>query len=181
MKNAIIIYGTSCTPDSYWLPSIKRFLEKKDYDVFIPILPDGDIQNLKTQLPFILKNGKFDKNTILIGHSSGCPLILSMLENIDVKIDKAILVAGLIKSSHIHLQKIFQKVYNAKKIKENAKEIIFINSDNDPWGCDHNMGLKMLSLFGGTLVVPHNEGHFGSEKYKQPYKKFPLIEKLIIG
>jgi len=29
-----------------------------------------------------------------MGHSAGCPLILSILENIKIKIHKAILVAG---------------------------------------------------------------------------------------
>jgi hypothetical protein len=42
MKNAIILHGTGCTPDSFWQPSIKAFLEKKGYSVWVPQLPDAD-------------------------------------------------------------------------------------------------------------------------------------------
>jgi len=57
MKNAIIIHGTSCTPNSFWYPSIKKFLENKSYKVWVPQLPDADNPNLKLQLPFILGGG----------------------------------------------------------------------------------------------------------------------------
>ena len=91
MKNAILLHGSSCTPNSYWLPSIKKILEKKDYKVLAPQLPHSEAPNLKIQLPFVLENATFNHETIIIGHSSGCPLILSILENINVRIKKAIL------------------------------------------------------------------------------------------
>ncbi len=94
MKNAILFHGGSCTPNSYWLPSIKKFLEKHGYSVWAPQLPKPEAPDLKIQLPFVLKNATFNNETVIIGHSSGCPLILSILENIGVKINKAILVAG---------------------------------------------------------------------------------------
>lgn len=58
-------------------------------------LPDNDNPDLTKTLPFVLKNGKFDSETVMVGHSAGCPLILSVLEKIEVKIKKAVLVAGL--------------------------------------------------------------------------------------
>ena len=94
MKNAILFHGSSCTPNSYWLPSINQFLRERKYTVWAPQFPNPEAPNLKTHLPFVLKNGNFNNKTVLIGHSSGCPLILSVLEKINVKIDKAILVAG---------------------------------------------------------------------------------------
>ena len=94
MKNAVILHGTSCTPDSFWQPSIKKFLQKRGYQVWVPALPNADRPDLKTWLPFVLTGGQFTRDTILIGHSSGGPLVLSVLENIEVTIHKAILVAG---------------------------------------------------------------------------------------
>ena len=137
-----------------------------------------------------IKLVSYNNETLIIGHSSGCPLILSILENIDVKINKAVLVAGYARqlgkmenSSLKKLEKdaesILLEKYDWMKIKENAKDIIFINSDNDPWGCDDKEGLYMFRHLGGTLIIRHGEGHMGSDKFKQPYKQFPLLEKLL--
>ncbi len=192
MKNAIILHGSSCTPDSYWIPSIKRFLEGQDYEVWVPQLPNPETPDLKIQLPFILNNSKakFTEETILVSHSAGGPLILSILENINTKIKKAVLVAGyarrLNKVSKTSLKKeeedaepILQKNYDWDKIKRNVKEIIFINSDNDPWGCDDKEGRYMFDRLGGKLIILHGEGHMGSDSFNQPYKEFPLLEKLL--
>ncbi len=180
MKNAIIIHGTGCNPESFWHPSIKRFLEKNGYSVWIPTLPDSDTPDLEKWLPIVLKKGKFTKDTILIGHSAGSPFILSLLERINVTIHKAILVAGYsqLKDKGDN-PKILQKTYNWKKIKKNVKDIIFINSNDDPWGCDDKEGLRMFKHLGGTLIIREGEGHMGSDSFKQPYKRFPLLEKLL--
>lgn len=190
MKNAIILHGSSGTPNSFWLPSIRKFLEKQGYQVWAPQLPRPEAPDLKLQLPFVLMKGNFNRRTILIAHSSGCPLILSLLENIDIKVEKVILVAGYarplkrqrersLKKLEKDAEPILQKEYNWEKISKNVREIIFINSDNDPWGCDENEGSFMFNHLGGTLIVQHGEGHMGSDKFKQPYKKFPLLEKLL--
>ncbi len=96
MKNAMIFHGTGCNPNSFWQPYIKNKLIKLGYKVWIPHLPKPDKPDLKNWLPFVLKNKNFiiNKKTILIGHSAGSPFILSILENIKTKVDKAILVAG---------------------------------------------------------------------------------------
>lgn len=134
-----------------------------------------------------MKNGQFDGETILIGHSAGGPLILSVLENIKIKIYKAILVAGYArqikytppKGQKIEKQLILQDKYNWNKIKSNVRDLIFINSDNDPWGCNHQEGIYMWEKLGGTLILREGEGHMGSDSFKQPYKTFPLLEKLL--
>lgn len=131
---------------------------------------------------------KLDKESVLIGHSAGCPLILSILENINIHINKVILVAGFArqtkftppKGQKIEKQLILQDKYNWNKIKRNVKNLIFINSDNDPWGCNDKEGMYMWKYLGGTLILREGEGHMGSDSFNQPYKKFPLLEKLLI-
>ena len=126
-----------------------------------------------------MKTGKFNNETILIRHSAGSPLILSVLENINIKINKAILVAGFSKPLNKNSERILQNKYDWNKIKNNIKEIIFINSDNDPWGCNDVQGRYMFDKLGGKLIILHGEGHIGSDTYHQPYKKFPLLKKLL--
>lgn len=181
MKNAILLHGIAETPKSFWLPYVKRELEKKGYEVWAPHLPNSDNPNIKKMLPFVLNYGQFTKNTVIIARSAGCPLTLSILENIKTPIKQAILVAGFATPLPVKgaATKILQKKYDWTKIRQQVKDIIFINSDNDPWGCDDKQGKYMLDRLGGKLIIAKGEGHMGSDTFKQPYKKFPFLIKLV--
>lgn len=184
MKNAIVLQGAGETQESFWLPYIKNELEKIGYQVWLPQLPGIDNPKLKEILPFILRNAQFNPDTIMIGHSAGVPFILSVLERIKTKINLAVMVAGLTEPSTndkaiTEWQKGFlQDKYDWKKIKAHCSKFVFINSVNDPWGCNDKQGKKMLDQLGGTLII-NEDGHMGSEKFNQPYKKFPLLVALI--
>jgi predicted alpha/beta hydrolase family esterase len=107
--------------------------------------------------------------------------MLSILENINAKVSKVILVAGFItplKANTDGYNPILQKTYDWEKIKNHAKEFIFINASNDPWGCDDKQGEAMHEKLGGTLII-NQEGHMGSESFNQPYKEFPFLLTLI--
>jgi len=181
MKNAVILHGTDETPKYMWLPWIKKELEKKGYSVSIPQLPQADHPMLENWLPVALKE-TYTEETILLGHSAGGPLQLSVLENITTRIKQAILVAGYarVKGDEKEADPIVQKSYKWEKIANHVENIIFINSDNDPWGCDDKEGRYMLDNVGkGTLIIPKGEGHMGSERFNQQYNEFPLLLKLI--
>lgn len=178
MKNAIILHGTGTTSNDFWFPYLKKELEERGYNVWLPQLPNAEKPNIHDWLPFILKNGTFSKDTIIIGHSAGSQIILSILENINKKVKQIILVSGYAKL--LPKDRKSKKLNNPdwKRIKSHAQNFVFINSDNDPWGCNDKQGKIMFDNLGGTLIVRH-EGHMGSTTYKQPYKKFPLILKII--
>lgn len=178
--NAIILHGTGDRNDMFWFPYAKSALEKKGYKVWLPQLPNAEKPNLQDWLTFVLENGEFSEHTILIGHSAGSQLILSILENISIKIKQAILVSGYAKTLRSTSDGAKnEEEFNWEKIKNKSKQFVFINSDNDPWGCDDKQGKIMLNNLGGLLVIPHGEGHMGSTTYKQPYKEFALLVKLL--
>ena len=180
MTNVIIIHGTKATPDSYWYPWLKNQLETKGYEVWSPQIPDADKPSIESWVPFLLENGKFTEETIVIGHSAGAAVILALLEALDIKIKQAILVAGYSYSlGKNDVNAIIKHVYDWDKIKANAAEIIYINSDNDPWGCNDVQGRRMLNMTGGIQIVLKGEGHMGSDSYNQPYKEFPLLLRLV--
>lgn len=180
MKNALILHGTSGTPESFWQPSIKQFLESIGYQVQVPQLPDTDYPDLEKWLPVAL-DFDFNEESILIGHSAGGPLVLSVLERISVQVHKAVLVAGYArpKGEKKEAEKILQTTYDWNRIRSHVKDIVYLNSDNDPWGCDVAEGMYMFQRLGGTLVLRSDEGHMGSQKFHQPYRSFPLLEKLL--
>lgn len=180
MKKVIILHGAGETPQSFWHPFIKRTLESKGISVSVPQLPAADKPDLEKWLPFVLENENINKETILLSHSAGGPLVLALLESIKFKINKAIIVAGYSTTLSVKgaANGVLKNTYDWPKIKNNVKDLIFINSDNDPWGCDDKQGRKMFDKLGGMLIINH-EGHMGSDWMKQPYREFPLLIKLI--
>jgi predicted alpha/beta hydrolase family esterase len=178
MKNAIILHGTGTKKDEFWFPYMKNELEKIGYEVWLPQLPNNEHPNLKEWTPYILSGGKFTEDTVLIGHSAGSQIILSVLANIDAKINKAILVSGYAKLLREDADGENEKEPAWDVIKLHAEEFIFINSDNDPWGCDDTQGKIMVDNLGGKLIIRH-DGHMGSTTYNQPYTEFPLLVELI--
>lgn len=179
MKKAIIFHGTDCKPTDYWYPWLGKQLEARGFSVEIPSYPDINHEPIETFLPKMLKNHSFDKETVIIGHSAGGPLLLSILENVEAVLPQAILVAGY--SYRIEGEEkdpVLQDSYDWDKIKQHAKDFVFINSVNDPWGCDDKQGRFMFEKLGGTQIV-RNDGHFGSTTYNQPYSEFPLLANVV--
>ncbi|MFH0853417.1 MAG: alpha/beta hydrolase [bacterium] len=182
MKNAIILHGTGDSPESFWYPYVKRGLEHRGYSVWIPRLPQSDKPKLELQLPFLLQDGEFMDKTVLIGHSAGVPLALSVLQKLQKKIKQAILVAGFVtplEEGDGGPNLILQDQYDWERISKHVQDIFFIHSDNDPWGCGDVQGQYMFDHLGGTLIIRHGEGHMGSQKFNQTYKKFPFLLKII--
>lgn len=156
-------------------------LEKDGYKVEIPYNPTINKEPIATFLPKVLKQHKFDDETLLIGHSAGGPLILSILENINSPIRKAVLVSGYCTHPDDQMEDpVLQEEYDWEKIKRNVKEIVFINSVNDPWNCNDTQGRLMFDNLGGTQVIL-NDGHFGSVSKGQEYDTFPLLKTLTLG
>ena len=179
MKNAIILHGSGASPSSYWYPGIAAFLEKKGFEVWCPELPGSDNPDIDVQLPFVLENGRFAEETVIIAQSAGVPLALSVLERIDIKLDTVVLVAGFFRPlKKIDHGKILQRSYDWECIKDHTRRRIIIVSDDDPWGCGTTEGRGLQQEIGGTLMLLHGQGHMGSTEFDQPYKEFPLLERL---
>src|SRR3989344_2796619 len=153
MTNAIILHGTGCNPGLFWYPYIKKHLESKGYEVWVPLLPNNDHPRIDECLDFILKNAKFDSSTILIGHSSGCPLILSILERINVKVSKAVLVAGFARPLSEKPEPMVQDEFSWERIRKNCNDFIIINSADDPWGCTDKEGRYIFDNTGGKFII----------------------------
>jgi uncharacterized protein len=178
-KRAILFHGTDETPDSYWYPWLAEQLRSRSYEVEIPHYPDINHTPIEQFLPHVLSNHTFTESTVLIGHSAGGPLLLSILENIQVVVPQALLVAGYAQTKPgREASAVLQAHYDWDKIKQHVKDIVFINSVEDPWGCDAEQGRYMFDQLGGTQII-RNEGHFGSATNNQPYPTFELLNGLI--
>lgn len=50
MKNALILHGAGNDSQGNWFPWLKIQLQRKDYTVWVPNLPDFDHPNIKKWL-----------------------------------------------------------------------------------------------------------------------------------
>ncbi len=187
MKNALILHGAGNNSQGNWFPWLKDELEKKGFKVWSPDLPNSDVPNQTDWLNVIFsqKNWKFDKDSIIIGHSSGATLILRILEKLPdkVKIDKSILVAGFVekgtKKEFFHYKEgLLKTPFNWNKIKNSCNHFDFISSDNDRYQCGQDQGKIMQQNLGGELIIKKGQDHFNLEA-SPDYKKFPFILELV--
>jgi len=181
MKNAIILHAMGDTPNNFWYPWLKTRLEERGYSVWVPQLPDTNNPQISVQVPFVMQQGTFTEETVLIGHSAGAALILSILEELDIKIAQAILVGGF--SYYPGGDGVLKPAYNWEKIQNATKEFFIINSDNDPYGHDDIRGrvmFEMLNMPGSVQMILRGQGHMGTEEFNQAYPEFPLLLRLIV-
>jgi predicted alpha/beta hydrolase family esterase len=181
-KHAAIIHGTGGSADSFWHPWLKVELEKKGYSVWTPSIPnstDGLMNEWQDYLVTAAPQKNFD---LVIGHSSGVPLLLSLLSHQHISARHMIGIAGFVKpltgTKEENLD--FLERLDASNIKSSCQSFTFIHSDNDPWGCDIAQGEYMSESLGGELVIKQDQGHFGSDKFNQPYKEFPDLLDLCL-
>ena len=124
----------------------------------------------------MLTNHDFHEGTVLVGHSGGAALLLAVLEHLDTRVSQALLVAGYATRPNTNEEPVLQDTYDWEKIKAHVRDLYFINSVNDPYGCDAAQGRAMFDRLGGTQIV-RDEGHFGD--YNDPYPTFEVLDRLI--
>lgn len=185
MKTAVLLHGTGGSDTNYfWFAETKKRLEQSGYEVWWPLLPNTEKPALKESLDFLEEHHNllhWNEEMIVVGHSSACPLILAWLENFKIRIKQVVLVSGFYQSidDEGYSDLMLPESFNWENIKIKAKEIILINSDNDPWGCNDQQARQPAIELGAKLIVATGQGHMGSISFDQPYKNFPLLTKLI--
>jgi predicted alpha/beta hydrolase family esterase len=175
-KRAIIFHGTGGHPDHCWYRWLAARLEARGYVVEIPHYPGLNRDPIEAFLPTVLMSHVIDEGTVLVGHSGGAALLLGILEHVATPVAQAILVAGYASPPNTSEEPVLQAAYDWERIKAHVRDIYFVNSIHDPYGCDAEQGQRMLAQLGGTQIV-RDEGHFGDAD--DPYPTFDLLDKLI--
>ena len=175
-QKAIIFHGTDANPEVIWYPWLRQRLTERGYTVEAPHYPGLNVEPIATFLPTVLANHTFDEHTVLVGHSGGAALLLAVLEHINATVPQAILVAGYCTQPNTKHEPVLQASYDWAAVKSHARDLYFLNSPADPYGCDDKQGHAMFERLGGTQII-RNDGHFGD--IDQPYDTFELLDKLI--
>jgi predicted alpha/beta hydrolase family esterase len=175
-RNAIIFHGTGGDPQNCWYRWLGARLEARGYAVEIPHYPGLNREPIEAFLPAVLAGHAFHEGTVLVGHSGGAALLLAILEHVDARVSQAILVAGYATPPNASEEPVLQAAYSWETIKAHVRDLYFINSVRDPYGCDAAQGRSMFDRLGGTQIV-RDEGHFGD--YDDPCPSFELLDRLI--
>ena len=95
MTNIFVFHGTAGYPEENWFPWLKRKLEGINCKVIVPKFPTPENQTLENWLEILKKYEEFyNGTTILVCHSLGGAFLLRVLENYNVQIRAAFIVAA---------------------------------------------------------------------------------------
>lgn len=177
----VIIHGTMGSPDGNWFPWLKKELEAKGHEVYIPKLPTPVGQSVKNWCKELDKQAPiFDKDTVLIGHSCGATYLLHILEVVKESVAKSIFVSGFLDELGFpefdKLNKTFiDKGFDWGLIKKNAGDITIFHGDDDPY-IPLPFAEKLAKGLNTNITVIKNGGHLNAES---GYNKFQeLLEVL---
>lgn len=190
-KRVFIIHGWDFNPNMNWYPWLKKELENREFEVFVPEMPDTSepkISSWVSHLSNVVK--KADKNTYFIGHSIGCQTIMRYLESqpSNVKIGGLLFVAGWIKLDHLENKEVeeiakpwLETHIDFSKVKEKTDNISIFLSSNDPYNCfKENKKLFAFNLK-AKLIILNDMGHFtqddGIKKLRPALDEFLKISR----
>ena len=170
-KRVIITHGWDGYPEEGWFPWLKKELEARGFNVFVPQLPEPNEPRINNWVPKLKEVvGKPDEQTYFVGHSMGCQTIARYLEALpnDVKVGGVVFVAGFFKRlTNLEDDGVVRSVsdewlktsISLKKVAEHLKASVAIFSDNDPYVPTDNKD-DFSNVLGSKIVIEHSKGHF---------------------
>ena len=131
----ILIHGNGGgTKDDHWFPYAKKEFEALGLTVILETFPDNVEAKASVWLPYLENKLKADKNTILIGHSSGAVAAMRYAEKHELY--GSVLVGVSYTDLGWESEKIsgyYDKPWQWDKIKQNQNWIILFASQDDPY------------------------------------------------
>lgn len=171
IKKVYIIHGWDGYPEEGWFPWLKKELESRDFDVFVPQLPKPDEPRINTWVSKLKEiAGEPDENMYFVGHSMGCQTIARYLEGLpnNAKVGGAVFVAGFFKRlTNLEDDDVVRSVadewlktpIDLKKVKAHLTSSIAIFSDNDPYVPLDNKD-DFENILSSKIKIEHSKGHF---------------------
>ncbi len=174
----IFLHGNgNSTPEDNWFPYAKVALEKLGFIVVARQFPDADLARAIYWLPFLKNELGADRNSVLVGHSSGALAAMRFAEQ--NKILGSILVGAMHTDLGIEKEKLsgyFNSPWNWQAIKDNQQWIIQFASIDDPWIPIEEPRFVHQKL-NSEYYEFSNHGHFGGDYYKQTFPELVVAIK----
>jgi len=181
MKNAVILHGTTGSPEGNWFQWLKGQLEAEGLQVWLPSLPHPEHPSLREAADFVHEHCPFPINvdTLIVGHSSGAILGLILAQENKAKIGGLVAVSVFYDNSlgWDANDRLFDVPFDWPAIRANANKLLFVHSDDDPYVPLEQAQFVADNCKGEIVVLP-GQGHFNLEKSEE-YRAFPKLLELI--
>lgn len=172
-KRVFLVHGWGGSPNGDWYVWLKKELEGRGFEVFIPEMPDTETPIIKEWVSTLEKAlGKADIDTYFIGHSVGCQAIMRYLETINVQIGGVLFVAGWVSLQGLETQEEVDVAepwlsipIDFDKVKSAANKITAIFSLDDPY-VPISDAVIFREKLGAKTITEKKMGHFNGEKYE---------------
>lgn len=174
-KRIFIAHGWDGKPSEGWFPWLKKELEARGFEVFVPPLPDAGSPRMYNWVPALAKVvGTPDDQTYFVGHSMGCQTIARYLETLPdgIQVGGAVFVAGFFKNltnlddddnSRETEKHWLTTPIDFARIKAHLPKSVAVFSDNDPYVPLENQN-EFRDKLGSEIVIEHAKKHFSGEE-----------------
>ena len=192
----LILHGTGGDSEENWFPWMKEKLESSgNYEVYIPDLPNSDYPESEVWLGYLEKfKDKLGENSIIIGHSLGCPAAWQFIEKNDLKIDRLFLVAPAFpKMNYDLIEKAFtderqlekvknftNKLVDWKSVQSSVNNITIFFSKDDPYIPFSTKELCEKNL-NASYKIYEDKKHFNVFNAGERMRQFPELLDEILG
>lgn len=184
-NNYFIIHGFKGSNIENWFPWFKERVDNDNNLCTIPQFPIEDKYHnykcWKKMLDLYKEYEMFNKNTTVIGHSTGSICALKYILDNKLKIKKLILVSGFNNFYAANVNDIHNAINPTYYIEENkideikkyVNEIICIFGDNDPYIPQEKLYDLADKIEAKKVIIPgggHLNAEFGYEKFEELLK-----------
>jgi predicted alpha/beta hydrolase family esterase len=181
VKNAIILHGTLGSPEGNWFQWLKRQLEEKGLQVWLPQLPHAKQPSLREWSNFIHDKCPFtiDEQTLVVGHSSGAILSLILAQQNNTPVGGVVAVSAFPDNS-LNWEpnnRLFDVGFDWSAIKAKSGKLLFVHSDTDPY-VPLDQAKYVADHCEAELIIIPGQGHFNLEQ-SPDYRTFPKLLEIL--
>lgn len=154
-KKVLILHGLSGSNFPHWQAHLASDLIKESYIVSFPELPNKNSPSLNEWKNFLKEEINHFKPDIVVCHSLANILWFHTCDELDIKLDKLMLVAP-VRNKPLEEAKSFFPYPIAKDLK--SKEIIMAASTNDPY-MSLEEAIELQSKLNVGMKIMEDAGH----------------------
>ena len=157
-KRVLILHGLNGSDFPHWQAQLASDLIKENYIVSFPAFPTRDNPKLDEWKNFLKQELNHFKPDIVVCHSLANILWFHTCDELDIKLDKLMLVAP-VRNEVLEEAKTFFPYPIAEDLK--AREIIMAASTNDPY-MNVEEAIRLQSKLNIGMKIMENAGHINT-------------------
>lgn len=158
-KRVLILHGLNGSDFPHWQAQLASDLIKENYIVSFPAFPTRDNPKLDEWKSFLKQELNHFKPDIVVCHSLANILWFHTCGELEIKLDKLMLVAPVSSTNTMLEDKSFFPYPTPKDLK--AREIIMAASTNDPY-MSIEEAIRLQSKLNIGMKIMENAGHINT-------------------